>query len=408
MSSRARPQRTEGKSPIMERDGRPSVALLANSFAPYRIPFYNALARRTRLLVSVDVLRENHREWSIDEREFEFDWVCTRSLAIPRPGAHQEGRILVPLNVAALLRHFRPDVVVSSELGARTVTATAYCRARHRPLTIWWEGTLQTEATERGFTRVRRRALLKRAARIWGNGQDSSRYLASCGVPESRIDLGMTGMDTARWSREVAEARVAARPKIREQFGLRGTVLLYVGRLSTRKGISQLLDALSLVSEDLDLPPWSLLFVGSGVLEQDVTAWAHSHPAVPVGLTGFVQPPRLPGYYAAGDLFVMPSLKDCWALVCLEALAAGLPQVTSSMTGSADDLVTSSEVGDVVDPRDVRSFAHHLAERIRRGPQTVPEAVRVHALDAWSTTAMVGRAMESIHASLGDGARRDQ
>ena len=392
----------------MERDGRPSVALLANSFAPYRIPFYNALSHRCRLLVSVDVPRENHREWAIDEREFEFDWVRTRSLAFPRPGAHQEGRILVPVNIAAVLRLFRPDVVVSSELGARTVSATAYCRPRHRPLTIWWEGTLQTEATERGFTRVRRRALLKRAARIWGNGQDSSRYLASRGVPESRIDLGMTGMDTARWNREVAEARVAARLKIREQFGLRGTVVLYVGRLSTRKGISQLLDALSFVSEDVDLPQWSLLFVGSGVLEQDIKAWARLYPAVPVGLTGFVQPPELPSYYAAGDLFVMPSLKDCWALVCLEALAAGLPQVTSAMTGSASDLVTSSEVGDVVDPRDVRAFAHRLAERIRRGPQAVPEAVRARALDAWSTTAMVERAMESIHSSLGNGARHEQ
>jgi hypothetical protein len=35
----------------MERDGKPSVALLANSFAPYRTPFYNALSHRCRLLV---------------------------------------------------------------------------------------------------------------------------------------------------------------------------------------------------------------------------------------------------------------------------------------------------------------------------------------------------------------------
>lgn len=215
----------------------------------------------------------------------------------------------------------------------------------------------------------------------------------------------MTGIDTVRWSRDIEEARVAARPSVREQLGLRGTIILFVGTFTPRKGISELLSALSLVAADPDLPPWSALFVGSGALTQDIKEWAHLHPAVPVGLTGFVQPSQLADYYAAADLFVMPSVEDVWGLVCLEALAAGIPQVTSRFAGAAADLVRSSEIGDVVDPRDPRSLSHHLADRIRIGPQQVPEAIRERTLEVWSTTAMAERAVQSIRLSLPDQAQ---
>ena len=80
---------------------------------------------------------------------------------------------------------------------------------------------------------------------------------------------------------------------------------------------------------------------------------------------------QLPKYYAAADIFVLPSLEDVWGLVCLEALVAGLPQVTSSMVGAASDLVTSSDIGDIIDPRDAQAFAQRLAGRIRRTPTPV-------------------------------------
>ncbi len=191
------------------------------------------------------------------------------------------------------------------------------------------------------------------------------------------------------------------RSALRERHGLRGTVILFVGRLTELKGIPELLAALSLLAEDCDLPAWSALFVGSGPLVHNVEAWAQLHPAVPVAVAGFVQPPDLAQYYAAADLFAMPTLIDRWALVCLDALVAGIPQVTSSLAGAAE-LVTSSEIGSVVDPRDARSLAHQLAHRIRMGPKRVPEALRDHATIEWSPVAMGERAMSSIRSAIGD------
>ena len=117
-----------------------------------------------------------------------------------------------------------------------------------------------------------------------------------------------------------------------------------------------------------------------------------------------MQPPELAKYYAAADLFAMPSLIDRWSLVCLDALVAGIPQVTSLLNGGAADLVTSSEIGAVVDPRDGPwPITLHIGSV--RGPQRVPEALRDRAMTEWSPAAMVERAMSSIRSVADDRSR---
>jgi glycosyltransferase involved in cell wall biosynthesis len=376
----------------MQSTKRPSVALLTNAPAPYRTPFFNELSKRCRLLVSFNTKLESHREWALDDREFEFEWVLTRGISISRP---RTTPLHFPLDVVSILKRFSPDVVVSSELGARTASAAVFCRLQNRPLIVKWEGTPYTDGAN-SLTTIRRRKLLGYATRVWGNGKESASSLIAYGVPPSCIDLGMTGTDTDSWRRRVEDARSVMRPDLRNQYGLEGTVILFVGHLSTLKGIPELLAALDLLVVERNLPSWSALFVGSGPLSRDIEAWSESHPAVPVAVAGFVQPGELAQYYAASDLMAVPTLTDRWGLVCLDAVVAGIPQVTSMFAGAAADLVTSGEIGVIVDPRDARSLAKHLADRIRLGPQRIPVALRDRAMNDWSTLTMVERAMSSI------------
>jgi glycosyltransferase involved in cell wall biosynthesis len=379
------------------------VALLTNAPAPYRTPFLNELAMRCELMVIFDTLHNPGREWVVDTKEFRFRWTVTR--ALPFTGRHldygstQRWIPSVPLNALSALNRFGPDVVVSSELGVRTASAAAFCHFRRRPLIVWWEGTPHSErSVSKRKIRVRQ-TILRGATRAWANGDESRESLTAYGVPEPYVDVDMIGTNTVRWRDEVDDARASSRAVIRERFGLRGVVILFVGGLTERKGIREVIAALSLLAED-DIPAWSVLFVGSGRLSEEIETWARVHPQVPVALTGFVQPGELPGYFAAGDLFVMPSLEDVWGMVCLEALVAGLPQVTSVFAGAAHALVTSSEIGSVVNPEDVQSLAQLLALRIRAGIERVPAGLREEAIIKWSPAAMADRAMSSIRLSL--------
>ena len=57
-----------------------SVAVLTNAPAPYRTDFFNTLARRCRLVMVFDTLREPDRDWVIDEDSFAFSWLVTRGV----------------------------------------------------------------------------------------------------------------------------------------------------------------------------------------------------------------------------------------------------------------------------------------------------------------------------------------
>jgi glycosyltransferase involved in cell wall biosynthesis len=123
----------------------------------------------------------------------------------------------------------------------------------------------------------------------------------------------------------------------RERFGIarRDAVVLFVGRLIAAKGILELLAVLT-----DGVPPFHLLVVGEGPLEAEIRRRA---AAAGVGsrltLTGYLEGAELQAAYAIADLFVLPTAhSEGLPLVILEAMAAGLPIVTTPMRGMADHL----------------------------------------------------------------------
>ena len=68
---------------------------------------------------------------------------------------------------------------------------------------------------------------------------------------------------------------------------------------------------------------------------------------------------ELRALYASSDVFVLPTRADCYALVCMEALAAGMPIVTTRVGGIVD-MVLEGRTGHVIDVDDERALARAL------------------------------------------------
>jgi len=85
----------------------------------------------------------------------------------------------------------------------------------------------------------------------------------------------------------------------------------------------------------------------------------------------FVGPRRdVENFYGAGDLFILPSVYEPFGNTCMEALACGLPLVTTRMTG-ASELIREGKNGLIIDdPRNIQEMAGILqrALRIWEGP----------------------------------------
>ena len=79
-----------------------------------------------------------------------------------------------------------------------------------------------------------------------------------------------------------------------------------------------------------------------------------------VVFAGFRQIGELRAFYAAAGAFVHPALEEPWGLVINEAMASGLPVLSSRNVGAAEELVVEGKTGFLFDPGDVNSIAESL------------------------------------------------
>ena len=140
--------------------------------------------------------------------------------------------------------------------------------------------------------------------------------------------------------------------------------LLFVGTWLDRKGIYYLADAFDLLArKDREI---RLTVAGSSTPDEQVKRVFRTETRERVKVVPFVRREEILGIYRAHDIFVFPSLVEGMPLTLLEAMATGLPVVTTKTCGMAD--VVEDEVnGLLVPPADGEKFAEAV-ERLRESP----------------------------------------
>ena len=174
------------------------------------------------------------------------------------------------------------------------------------------------------------------------------------GIPQRRTHVVPNGTDPERF-------RPRDDAQLRQRLGLADqSLLLTVGRLVRRKGIDTVLRALPTIAQSR--PDVAYVIAGTGPdqsrLERLATRLGVRER---VRFVGDVDHDRLPVYYSAVDLFVMPARKDLpdvegFGLVFLEANACGTP-VIGARTGGIPDAVEDGETGLLVPPNAPDAFA---------------------------------------------------
>lgn len=160
------------------------------------------------------------------------------------------------------------------------------------------------------------------------------------------------------------------RTALRKQFGMKENecAVLFVGSGWKRKGLETALQAVEMATALHDQQAIRLWVAGKGRAPRREQSGAK-----------FLGPVKnVSQLYAAADLFILPTLYDPFSNASLEALAAGLPVITSAANGCAEVLESEIHGSIIADPRDELAFAvaiggwqrrlqdSHEAEKIRR------------------------------------------
>jgi glycosyltransferase involved in cell wall biosynthesis len=161
----------------------------------------------------------------------------------------------------------------------------------------------------------------------------------------SGVDL--VRFDPARWS----DSREVTRRELGIPAGYK--VIAFIGRLTRDKGLAELKAAFHEVRQSE--PDCILLLVGPGEAEDGeltnlVDAGNESH----VRFTGYTPQPER--YLAVTDLFCLPSYREGFGNVVIEAAAMGVPAIGTDIVGLRDAIV-GGETGLLVPPRDSRALA---------------------------------------------------
>jgi len=141
-------------------------------------------------------------------------------------------------------------------------------------------------------------------------------------------------------------------------------ILITIGRLEPEKGHKFLLEAIQrIINAKKDI---LCVIVGDGTLRKYLEEYAKSLGIDEYVVFAGLQPPnKIPCWLVASDIFVLPSLRENFPVVMLEALASGLPFVGSSV-GAIPEVIVSDNYGLLVTPADVDDLANKLILALNR------------------------------------------
>jgi len=295
------------------------IIFIRQSYTPYgggELILDRMLAALTQRNIKVAILA---RAWPQERRDIEF--IRCDPLAIARPFreilfARTACRRIATETAALVQSHER--IPCCDVYRAGDGVHAAYLDARLRTEPIWGRAAIAASLYHRNILRLERKmfASPRLKAVIVNSTMVADEIVKYYGFARERIHLVANGIDLARFR---PQARVEHRAAVRKKLGVADgqPVALFVGSGYRRKGLSYAIGAV-----------------------------AHSHAGAElwvIGRDGLGTRLRLLGpqtdplpYFAAADVLVLPSIYDPFPSTALEALATGLPVVTSTGCGARD------------------------------------------------------------------------
>lgn len=338
------------------------AVILTNYVRTHHVLAFQEFAKRVRkLTILLSVSMEPDREW--DAQWGDLDVQTQRNFMWTTNWEHSSGFsepnfIHVPIDTPWRLWKLKPDVVLSYEMGFRTLFSAGY-RLLNRKAPVVMVGNMsQHIEQERGFLRRCLRKLIRRSVKYFTfNGPSCKRYLRSLGIRDDRLfhfPYCIDGASVYRGDRKVAEQGSPLR-------------LLYCGSISERKGILQFAETLAQWCEANHGRNVELMIAGSGDLKEQVAN--HASETLSINFLGNCDTEQLREAYGLADICVFPTLADEWGLVPIEAMASGLPVLGSIHAQSVEACCVDSENGWTFDP-DHREQVLDAIDRALSTPRT--------------------------------------
>lgn len=332
------------------------VAYLVNFLAPDLVAICRAWAKLVgRLDVIVSVPMEGNRHWTPCHDDLNV--TVQRTWTISKVDRHPSGYddvnyVHIPLDTYKQLRSLQPAVIVSAEMGARSLVTSVYCCMNRRVKHVVAVSTSEhiEQSRDGWLRRLQRRWLLRRADAVTYHGESCRQYLLNLGVPGVRLFPWIYAADPTKPYRGEILATSTDTNEVR---------LLTVGQLIDRKGVLIALHELAQWATEHPDHTVRWLLIGNGPMESTIRALPIPEN-MQLEFAGHCSSQEIQAAYRDHELLLFPTLGDEWGLVVDEAMHSGLAVIGSNKAQSCQMLIRPGTNGYLFDPAASQSLAAQL------------------------------------------------
>ncbi|HPH41587.1 MAG TPA: glycosyltransferase family 4 protein [Syntrophorhabdaceae bacterium] len=270
------------------------------------------------------------------------------------------------IELYALFRRKRYDIVhsVTPKAGLLSMIAGYLANVPVRIHIFTGQVWVTRKGLSRWFLKTLDRILVLCATHILVDSRSQRDFLIEQGIVSNKkssvlADGSICGVDTDKFS-----PNVEARKRIRKEYGISESdvVFLYLGRLNRDKGLLDLAHSFNEVCSKYDNT--HLVIVGpdeQGVGEEVESICASCKQKVHIA--GYTDVPEQ--YFASADVFCLPSYREGFGVVIIQAASAGIPSIGTKIYGVVDT-IEDGKTGLLYHPRDVDGLTSKMIEMIKR------------------------------------------
>ncbi len=323
------------------------VLYIVNVPAPYMVNYFNELGKYCELTVIFEKDRSSERDKSW------LDYKCENFKPIILKGISTAVDYAFAPQIVKYLKKNTYDFIFISNMASLTgITAINYLKFRKIPYFLESEGGFAKDG--KGFKERFKRNLMKGAERYFSTTPIGDEYFLAYGATADRL---VKYPFTSIYEKDIVSEPLTREEKgaLREELGIKESrMILSVGQFIHRKGYDVLLEAAS------DIPSDVGIYIVGGEPTEEYQRIKKEKSLDHVHFVGFKKKDELAKYYHASDLFVLPTREDIWGLVINEAMAYGLPVITTDRCIAGLELITNGENGYVIPVENAKALAEKV------------------------------------------------
>lgn len=322
------------------------ILWLTNIPSPYRLKFFSELGKYCELTVLFEKRTSAERDDSWGEftiNNFKAVFLHGKSIAT--------AEAFCP-SIVKFMKNEYDHIVVTNYSDPTGMLAVLTLKTKKIPYEIEGDGAFPNNSSF--MKSIVKKMLLSGAKICFSTAKLHDEYYKLNGVKEDKI---FRYPFSSVHEKEILECCIDMEKKmaLRNRLNMREEiVLLAVGQFIPRKGFDVLLKSTNYLDKRYGI------YIVGGVPDDEYKKLIPSDKKANIHFVSFKQSSELEKYYEAADIFVHPTREDIWGLVINEAMAKGLPVVTTNKCIAGLEMVEDNVTGQIVECENEKKLAEAI------------------------------------------------